>query len=145
MSSSEGTDPSVLSNQLTRLRAALAVSTVGGITLLSNPEGYIRGVISTWIVELVLGLAGAVGLDILTIWGQAQYALGTAGTTLIRPFGALGARALSSVGWLETLLFAVSRAAGPAAPIVTVVVVGIVTLSVAKGFQLLLEVLKWLT
>lgn len=116
---------------LSGIVSALSVSVLG-YNFLENPEGFVVAALFNYTLGAVVNFAAEVGLILADLWRLTTRVFVDAGAAMLAPFGSAGDAVLALLAGLNSWLIGVTSFAGPAAPIValvvwTVVVVGVVT------------------
>ena len=101
----------------------------------------IAGVVASVIGDTILEIAFGVSLVVGRAFDQLNNAFATAGGAAGDPFVSVGIMILNAVARIDQL----SGFAGPAAPLVAVVVVAAVVVGIGLGIRGILTGLKWLT
>jgi hypothetical protein len=135
---------SALRSRVSAIVAALSVS-VFGITFLDNPIGFVKAIVTRYVVDVALNGAGLLGGTIEDLYGIGVGALLDAGGAVGDGFGSVGGALLDLVGSLNQLVVSVASGAGPLAPIVVVVLWSGVGITLALLGRIGLNLIKWLT
>jgi hypothetical protein len=135
---------SALRSRVSMIVSALTVS-VFGITFLDNPIGFVKAIVTRYVVDVALRGGGLLGGTIADLYGIATGALLDAGGAVGDGFGSVGGALLDLVGSLNQLVVSVASGAGPLAPILVVLLWSGVGIALAIVGRVALNGLKWLT
>lgn len=111
------------------LVGSLSVSVLG-YNLIENPEGFVVAAMLSWAIDAAGRFAGHVGMLLADMWGILTDAFVGAGGALLAPFTAAGGALIDLITTLNRGLIGIASAAGPAAPIVALLVWAVVTIAI---------------
>jgi hypothetical protein len=107
--------------------------------------GKVRSIVAGLIADTILEVAFGISLVIGRIFEQLNGALLSAGSALGSPLRSGGSQIIGVVSGLGGAVLDLTGAAGPAAPLVAVVLVAAVVWLIGLGIRITLGGVQWLT
>lgn len=133
-----------LRKQVAALTGALSVS-LGGYTLLSNPEGYVRMVLLTTVVNAVYGAFDWLGKELLSLNRTLQDAVFGSLVAAGEPFRIAGGLVLDLLVSINGVFVGLAGMAGPLAFVIPPLMWFVLFSMLAYLLGFILQVIKWVT
>lgn len=124
--------------------AGLTSASALGIALVDDPVLFVQAVVIEWIVGGFISLAGEVAAVISFAWITVTDAFIESGQLILAPFGIVGESVTDAIILIGTQIDTIAASSGPFAPLIAIVIWGMIVFFVATLLRSSLEVLKWI-